>query len=90
MRRLILGDRRRSLAYTTARSRPRTFIELTLKAEQDEYRRENIKWEDVQFYNNKPCVELIEKKAGVFGFLDEECVFPKGIRSAALRCRSAR
>ena len=57
------------------------FIELTLKAEQDEYRRENIKWEDVQFYNNKPCVEIIEKKTGILGFLDEECVFPKGRRA---------
>ena len=54
------------------------FIELTLKAEQEEYRVEGIKWEDVQFYNNKPCVELIERKSGVLGFLDEECVFPKG------------
>jgi hypothetical protein len=54
------------------------FIELTLKAEQEEYRQEGIKWEDVQFYNNKPCVELIERKTGVLGYLDEECVFPKG------------
>jgi len=61
------------------------FIELTLKAEQEEYRRENIKWEDVQFYNNKPCVELIEKKTGILGFLDEECVFPKGRRPAMRR-----
>lgn len=54
------------------------FIELTLKAEQEEYRREQIKWEDVKYYNNKPCVELIERKNGILGFLDEECVFPKG------------
>ena len=38
------------------------FIELTLKAEQEEYKKEQIKWEDVAYYNNKPCVELIEKK----------------------------
>jgi len=54
------------------------FIELTLKAEQEEYKKEQIKWEDVAYYNNKPCVELIEKKNGVLGYLDEECLFPKG------------
>ena len=51
---------------------------MTLKAEQEEYRQEGIKWEEVQFYNNKPCVELIERKSGIFGYLDEECVFPRG------------
>ena len=36
------------------------FIELTLKAEQDEYRSENIPWTEVEYYNNKPLCELIE------------------------------
>jgi len=59
------------------------FIELTLKAEQEEYKKEQIKWEDVAYYNNKPCVELIEKKNGVLGYLDEECLFPKGLLHAS-------
>jgi myosin-1 len=37
------------------------FIELTLKSEQEEYVREKIPWEPVQYFNNKPCVELIER-----------------------------
>jgi myosin-1 len=36
------------------------FIDLTLKTEQEEYQDEGIKWENVAYFNNKPCVELIE------------------------------
>jgi myosin-1 len=54
------------------------FIELTLKAEQEEYSNEGIPWEEINYYNNKPICELIEKRGGIFSFLDEECIFPKG------------
>jgi myosin-1 len=37
------------------------FIELTLKSEQEEYVREGIPWEPIKYFNNKPCVELIER-----------------------------
>jgi myosin-1 len=36
------------------------FIDLTLKTEQEEYQDEGIKWENVAYFNNKPCVDLIE------------------------------
>jgi len=54
------------------------FINLTLKAEQEEYVREGIKWENINYVNNKPCVELIEGKMGILSLLDEECLFPEG------------
>lgn len=57
------------------------FINLTLKEEQDEYARENIEWEPIQFFNNKICCDLIESKQnpiGVFTLLDDTCNFPKG------------
>lgn len=38
------------------------FIELTLKSEQEEYRKEEIKWEDVPYFNNKVICDLIEEK----------------------------
>lgn len=38
------------------------FIELTLKAEQEEYAKEGIKWEHIDFFNNKICCDLIESK----------------------------
>ncbi len=37
-----------------------TKIDLTLKTEQEEYQEEGIKWENVDYFNNKPCVDLIE------------------------------
>ncbi|CEP00171.1 hypothetical protein PBRA_007905 [Plasmodiophora brassicae] len=54
------------------------FIEQTLRAEQDEYRQEGIPWQDVQYYNNKPCCDLIEAKPGVFSILDDACNTSKG------------
>jgi myosin-1 len=60
------------------------FIELTLKAEQEEYVREQIDWNAVPYFNNKPCVELIEGRGGVFALLDEECVYPKGTDESLL------
>ncbi len=56
------------------------FIELTLKQEQEEYLREGITWEPINYFNNKPCVDLIEnqKPPGILKIMDEECIFPKG------------
>ncbi|TPX37698.1 hypothetical protein SmJEL517_g00731 [Synchytrium microbalum] len=54
------------------------FIELSLKAEQEEYVREGIPWQNVQYLNNKPCCELIEKQHHLIDLLDEECVIPNG------------
>jgi hypothetical protein len=33
-----------------------------LKAEQEEYHAEGIKWEDIKFFNNKICCDLIDSK----------------------------
>ena len=49
------------------------FIELTLKAEQEEYVREAIPWTDVAFFNNKPCCQLIEDKPGILSICDDAC-----------------
>ncbi|KAK2574356.1 Unconventional myosin IC [Acropora cervicornis] len=53
------------------------FIELTLKEEQQEYRKEGIKWEKVDFFDNKVICDLIEARhQGVIALLDEECLVP--------------
>ena len=52
------------------------FIELTLKAEQEEYHREGIAWEEVEFFNNAIICELIDSSTGMIAQLDEECMRP--------------
>mmetsp|Transcript_36306 Transcript_36306/g.58686 ORF Transcript_36306/g.58686 Transcript_36306/m.58686 type:complete len:1509 (-) Transcript_36306:778-5304(-) len=55
------------------------FNQYVFKMEQEEYMREKITWSYVDFVDNQPCLDLLEKKPlGLFCLLDEECVFPKG------------
>jgi len=51
------------------------FIELTLKAEQEEYNREGIQWTPIKYFNNKIVCDLIEDKSppGIFSLLDDIC-----------------
>ncbi|KAG7513689.1 hypothetical protein JOB18_014313 [Solea senegalensis] len=52
------------------------FIELTLKAEQEEYVQEGIKWTPIQYFNNKIVCDLIENKLnppGIMSVLDDVC-----------------
>ncbi|KAM9854202.1 unconventional myosin-Va-like [Aulostomus maculatus] len=48
------------------------------KLEQEEYMKEQIPWTLIDFYDNQPCINLIEAKLGVLDLLDEECKMPKG------------
>uniref|UniRef100_A0A3B4YF94 Unconventional myosin-Va-like n=1 Tax=Seriola lalandi dorsalis TaxID=1841481 RepID=A0A3B4YF94_SERLL len=48
------------------------------KLEQEEYMKEAIPWTLIDFYDNQPCINLIEAKLGVLDLLDEECRMPKG------------
>ncbi|XP_070976943.1 unconventional myosin-Va-like [Oncorhynchus clarkii lewisi] len=43
------------------------------KLEQEEYMKEEIPWTLIDFYDNHPCINLIEAKMGVLDLLDEEC-----------------
>ena len=43
------------------------------KLEQEEYVKEQIEWEFINFYDNQPCINLIESKLGILDLLDEEC-----------------
>lgn len=43
------------------------------KLEQEEYIREGIEWKMIDFYDNQPCIDLIETKLGILDLLDEEC-----------------
>ncbi|XP_063044206.1 unconventional myosin-Va isoform X6 [Engraulis encrasicolus] len=48
------------------------------KLEQEEYMKEQIPWTLIDFYDNQPCINLIESKMGILDLLDEECKMPKG------------
>uniref|UniRef100_A0A2P2I3E2 Myosin-IB-like n=1 Tax=Hirondellea gigas TaxID=1518452 RepID=A0A2P2I3E2_9CRUS len=53
------------------------FIELTLRSEQEEYRREGIVWEQVPYFDNKIICDLVEEKhKGIISVMDEECLRP--------------
>ncbi|XP_068180711.1 myosin IEb [Antennarius striatus] len=52
------------------------FIELTLKAEQEEYVQEGIQWTPIDYFNNKVVCDLIESKLnppGLMSILDDVC-----------------
>ncbi|CAK9015068.1 Myosin IE heavy chain, partial [Durusdinium trenchii] len=53
------------------------FIELTLRGEQEEYRKEGIRWTKVDFFDNLPICSLIEKRGGLYSLIDEESIFPQ-------------
>ncbi|XP_035306793.1 unconventional myosin-Ia [Cricetulus griseus] len=53
------------------------FIELTLKEEQEEYKREGIPWTKVEYFDNGIICNLIEQnQRGILAMLDEECLRP--------------
>ncbi|MGH0170588.1 UNVERIFIED_CONTAM: hypothetical protein FKN15_059291 [Acipenser sinensis] len=46
--------------------------------EQEEYKKEGIDWEFIDFgMDLQACIELIEKPLGIMSILEEECMFPK-------------
>jgi myosin I len=50
------------------------FIQLVLKQEQEEYERENINWQHVEYFNNKIICDLVEEPfKGIIAILDEAC-----------------
>ncbi|XP_071826412.1 unconventional myosin-Va-like isoform X3 [Apostichopus japonicus] len=54
------------------------FTQHVFKLEQEEYLKEKIEWSFIDFYDNQPCIDLIENKLGILDLLDEECMLPKG------------
>ncbi|XP_070140380.1 unconventional myosin-Va isoform X2 [Drosophila kikkawai] len=54
------------------------FNQHVFKLEQEEYLKEGITWTMIDFYDNQPCIDLIESRLGVLDLLDEECRMPRG------------
>ncbi|CCH42118.1 Myosin-2 [Wickerhamomyces ciferrii] len=54
------------------------FNQHVFKLEQEEYVNEKIEWSFIEFSDNQPCIDLIEKKLGILSLLDEESRLPAG------------
>ncbi|ETE66384.1 Myosin-IA [Ophiophagus hannah] len=51
------------------------FIELILQQEQQEYQREGIEWQHIEYFDNQIIVDLVEEPhKGVIAILDEACL----------------
>ncbi|KAI9916376.1 hypothetical protein PsorP6_016998 [Peronosclerospora sorghi] len=55
------------------------FISQTIESEQDGYRREGLRWQNITFFNNQVVCDLIEdpKQHGIFPLLDEQCAIAR-------------
>nr|BAF80876.1 myosin-like protein [Saccharina japonica] len=54
------------------------FNNFVFRQEQEEYEREKIEWNFIEFPDNKDCIELIDKKPnGIIPTLDEQCLLGK-------------
>ncbi|KAG0166747.1 Myosin type-2 heavy chain 1 [Apophysomyces sp. BC1015] len=54
------------------------FNQHVFKLEQEEYVREKISWQFIEFSDNQKCIEMIEAKLGILSLLDEESRLPSG------------
>ncbi|XP_032094095.1 unconventional myosin-Ig-like [Thamnophis elegans] len=51
------------------------FIELILQQEQQEYQREGIEWQHIEYFDNQIIVDLVEEPhKGIIAVLDEACL----------------
>ncbi|KAG8585671.1 hypothetical protein GDO81_005104 [Engystomops pustulosus] len=67
------------------------FIQMTLKEEQGEYRREGIEWTQIEFFDNEIICKLIEDNTkGILAILDEECLLPGNVSDATFLTKLGR
>jgi myosin V len=54
------------------------FTQHVFKLEQQLYVEEEIEWSFIEFADNQPCIDVIEKRLGVLDLLNEESGLPSG------------
>ncbi|XP_077988957.1 unconventional myosin-IXb-like isoform X2 [Glandiceps talaboti] len=54
------------------------FNQHVFKLEQEEYEKEGIQWDHIDFVDNTSCLNLLSKRpTGLFQLLDDDCNFPQ-------------
>lgn len=49
--------------------------ELVLKQEQEEYKKEGIAWQNIEYFNNQIICDLVEQPhRGIIAIMDEACL----------------
>ncbi|XP_076251183.1 unconventional myosin-IXb-like isoform X1 [Rhynchophorus ferrugineus] len=62
------------------------FNQHVFKYEQEEYRKEGIRWNNIDFMDNTGCLQLIEAKPnGLLCLLDDQCNFPGATNETLLQ-----
>ncbi|KAK9879186.1 hypothetical protein WA026_004034 [Henosepilachna vigintioctopunctata] len=62
------------------------FNQHVFKYEQEEYRKEGIRWTNIEFMDNTGCLQLIEGKPnGLLCLLDDQCNFPGATNETLLQ-----
>lgn len=50
-------------------------VELVLKQEQEEYQKEGIAWQNIEYFNNQIICDLVEQPhKGIIAIMDEACL----------------
>ncbi|XP_048581925.1 unconventional myosin-XIX [Nematostella vectensis] len=63
------------------------FVLYFLKRQQDEYQKEGVDWDFQEFVDNRPCLDLLESRSGVFALLNEECRLNRPVDNRGLSDR---
>ncbi|XP_068687074.1 unconventional myosin-VIIa-like [Montipora foliosa] len=62
------------------------FVQHIFKLEQEEYNKEDIKWQHISFVDNQHVLDLLaQKPMNIIALVDEESRFPKGTDSTMLQ-----
>jgi myosin heavy subunit len=60
------------------------FTYYILEMEQQEYQKEGVKFEQIAYEDNRDSIDLVEGKLGIFQYIEEEGLVPKGTDATLL------
>lgn len=61
--------------------------ELVLKQEQEEYKKEGIAWQNIEYFNNQIICDLVEQAhKGIIPIMDEACLNVGKVTDEVTKC----